>query len=483
MPNSNRYEDALVQFIKDGNGKYPAVYGLGNLYRLFFNYNGRFPENPILPADTYIRNPDGSIYLDGGNPVVSPIATDSTMDMVGKLLGTTARNIEDVIGQKFTMVQNGGEYGLWVLGERWPLEYWGRDPLVREAMAKAGFNPSNDGFDWLPFNSIQKARQERRIKEAMYAQLAKGRPVAYTWYQESFGPERGRWNGWPKYGWDWKYFIENGKPVVSDYNSLESYYNFANAGWFGKHEGLNLPIGQLTLFLRSVGGIQSLGQRNSHPWVSQGWDGGDAGGISDDDMFIGAMKTFYTAGTIGAASGYFTCDGAPFQIMSKNLPVGTQTPTQIRGAANLAKVHALFTFLEPFLRDGDLLPGNRNHPFRNLDITTPAMEFDVEGEVVPIANWWDPADWQRDNVQRTARVLARKMRNADRWLVTAWANTGNDRDVVATIDPRLGPLTLRARKAGSVYIVDLVDSKPRLRLVDEDAMNPTRNLFASQGAL
>lgn len=80
-------------------------------------------------------------------------------------------------------------------------------------------------------------------------------------------------------------------------------------------------------------------------------------------------------------------------------------------------------------------------------------------------------------------MLARKMRNADRWLVTAWANTGEDRDVKVTIDPKLGQLTLRARKAGSVYIVELEGTQVKQTLVDTDAMNPTRNLFPDQGPL
>lgn len=215
----------------------------------------------------------------------------------------------------------------------------------------------------------------------------------------------------------------------------------------------------------------SLGQRNIYPWVSQGWDGGDSGGVSDDDLFVGMMKAYYTAGAIGAVSGYFTCSGAPFEAMRTNGVVGAATPTQIRNLFLLGEVHALFSHLEPFLREGDLLPGTDKHPYQSFAQVTPAMEFTPVGEVRQTYGAFsiEPI--------RTARVIARKMKSEDKWLVTAWANTGNDRDIRLTIDPKLGELTLRARKAGSVYVLSLADNKTVIQLVDRDGMNPTAELF------
>lgn len=476
---TNYGEDKVFAELRANPGKYPAVFGQASLYGVFENINGQNPGYPVLPPETYIRDAAGNIILRGGRPIVSPIAPDSSFVIVGNYVGRNARRLERDIGQKFTFVTNGGEYGLWLPGDNNPWDIWGVDPRVNDAMLAQGLNPrSND--DWFAFLSRNKARQERIIKETMYANLQLGRPVAYSWYQESWGTERGRWAGWPWYNFQWdKYLDANRKPTVSDYASPEMYYSFHNSGWSGVQPQQGIPWDGLTLILRNAGGMRTLGQSLIFPWVSQGWDGGDSGGISDDDLFIGAMKAIYTSGAIGAAVGYYTCDGAPFQAMRVNNPVGTTVPTQVRGLINTAKVHALFTFLEPFLRNGDLLTGNGDHPFNSFDITTPAMEFNAVGEVTPPSDPSRPASWGI----RKARVLARKMRNADRWLVTAWANTGSDRDIRVTIDPALGELTLRARRAGSVYIVERDGTQVKQMLVDTDAMNPTRNLFPDQGPL
>lgn len=474
---TNYGEDKVFAELKNNPGKYPSVFGQASLYGVFENINGQNPGYPVLPPETYVRDANGKIVIRNGRPIVSPIAPDSSFVTVGNYVGRAARRLERDTGQKFTYVTNGGEYGLWFPGDNNPWDIWGVDPRVNDAMRAQGLDPrSND--DWFSFLSKNKARQERIIKETLYANLQLGRPLAYSWYGEGFGTERGRWAGWPWYNFQWdKYLDANGRPTVSDYASPEMYYAFHNTGWSGLHGQQGIPYDGLTLILRNAGGIRTMGQSLIFPWVSQGWDGGDSGGISDDDLYIGAMKAIYTSGAVGAAVGYYTCDGAPFQAMRVNNPVGTSVPTQVRGLINTAKVHALFTYLEPFLRNGDLLPGDGNHAFHSWDITTPAMEFDVAGET-KVNDPWNP-----DSKYHTARVLARKMRGADRWLVTAWANTGLDRDVRVTIDPRLGQLVLRARKAGSVYIVELVNGRVQQRLVDTDAMNPTRTLFPEQGAL
>jgi len=471
--------DRMVPFLTSNPGKYPIVYSIASIYRFYNNYDNRDPGYPVLPPETYIRDAAGNVLLDGGNPIVSPLAPDAPFRTIGATLGADMARREAVVGQRFSLVVNEGESGLWIPADRNPLDIWGRDPRVIAAMTARGLDPNNIRH-WQQLNSEAKARQERIIKESAYAALRLGRPDAYSWYQEGFGKERGRWAGWPWFNFLWNQFFDaGGKPMVSDYSSPEFYYLFANTGFFGVRTDSNQPYDMLTTTLREVGGMRTLGQQNMYPWVSQGWDGGDSRGIADDDLYIGFLKELYTAGAVGAAAGYFTCDGPIYSALRNNGAIGADTPTMVRGFINLARVHALFTYLEPFLRNGDLLVGSGDHVFNGDDITTPAMEFNAVGEVDPPVDNWRPASWS----VRKARVLARKLRDADRWLVTAWANSGEDRDIRVTIDPRLGQLALRARKAGSVYIVELVGGQVRQTLVDPDAMNPTRNLFPDQGAL
>jgi len=74
-----------------------------------------------------------------------------------------------------------------------------------------------------------------------------------------------------------------------------------------------------------------------------------------------------------------------------------------------------------------------------------------------------------------SRVVARKHRDGDAWLVTAWAASGDAREVTVEI-PDLGEVTLNARPGGSVYRAIVEDAAPSLTLVDEDALLPTAGL-------
>lgn len=459
--------DPLLLEVKSRPGTYPTLYGSASLYPIFDNDRGQRPELPRLPAEVYLRDAAGNLFRNGnGNGIVSPLASDASMRLVGEFIGTDVARVEAAVGQPIRLMTNEGEYGLWITGDNDAEQYWGRDPRVLSAYRASGMN------SWFDFISFHKARHERQIKEGAFSALARGRPL-YVAYQEGFGGERGRWAGWPWFMFRWEYFLDaNGKPTVSDYSSPELYYNFHNSGWSGLQWQQGIPWDGITQILRAAGGVKSLGQRNLYPFVSQGWDGGDSGGISDDASFVGAMKMMYAAGAIGAVSGYFTCSGPQFEAMRTNGAIGAARPTQVRGLINLAQVHALFTHLDDYLLRGELLPGDGLHPYRSFDTATPTMEFDAVGESVQTAYQFGTAP------MRTARVVARKLPAVDRWLVVAWANTGNDRDIRVTIDPRLGQLTLRARRAGSVYEISRSGGVNTIRLVDADAMNPTRGLFA-----
>ena len=66
------------------------------------------------------------------------------------------------------------------------------------------------------------------------------------------------------------------------------------------------------------------------------------------------------------------------------------------------------------------------------------------------------------------RVLARRLRGQDEWLVTAWAADGTNRTVSVSI-PDLGTVDLLARDCGSVYRA----TTDALTLLDPDGVFPT----------
>jgi hypothetical protein len=108
----------------------------------------------------------------------------------------------------------------------------------------------------------------------------------------------------------------------------------------------------------------------------------------------------------------------------------------------LSRVHALFSHYEDFLRQGYLLPGPWRHKWSK---DQPAYEFPT-GDA-------------------GARVLARKLCAADRWLITAWAAAGEEREVTVDI-PLLGQVALPACPGGSVYEAVRDQDKPKLQRVD-----------------
>jgi hypothetical protein len=456
---------SLAKEIKANPGKYPVELAVNPLIAVFRNYEGTAEGLPVLPADTWLRDADGKIFLDNGIPKVSPIAPDDTFFRVGQFVGEGAAKLEQELNHPIHMINNGGEYGLWVLSEDDPNTFYGRDPKVLRDFQESG-NPN-----WYDYNAKQKARQERILKAGIYSKLKKSNPF-YSWYQESYGAARGRWWGWEGYHFRWENYIgSDNKPVVSDYSSPEMYYSFQNSGWTGYHKEAMIPMDALTGALKNAGGTVKLGQKYMYPWVSMGWVGGDSGGISDEDTYVGMMKAYYTIGAIGGVSGDFTCAGKPFLDMYQNNPVGTAIPVQIKGFYLLSQVHALFSHLKPIVDNSVLLPGPNVHAYTSLGDITPAMEFTVDNEV-------SFADGLFGKIPvPTARVVARKTNGKDQWLITAWANTGNDRNISVMIDQKLGKLKLLARRSGSVYLAELKDGLVNLKMIDSDGMNPTRHMF------
>jgi hypothetical protein len=442
-------------------GRYQSTVMLGGVYRYYENYDGRYSDLPKLPPNTWIRDGNGNIILTGGRPIVSPIAPDETFQIIGDHIGQKISQLEKSSGQPIKLVLNGGESGLWIIGDN-PIETFGKDPVMVADYIKSGVT--------LPeYISRNKVRQEEVLKEKLFSHL-QSRPV-YSWYQEQYGTERGRWFGWKQYMFLYEHFLNSSrKTIVSDYTAPEMYYSFHNSGWSGVHSGSMVPWDALTQALNNISGAIRLGQQFTYPWVNMGWEGRPGQAISSPDRFMGMMKTYYTAGAIGSVGGYFVCSGPLWEALNYNKPIGATTPTMIQQLAIQGYAHALFSHLEEYLRNGDLLPGTNTHPYQSFTEILPAMEFPAEGQTQQV-----PGAFGLITIP-TARVLARKIRGQDRWLVTAWANVGDDRNVRVNIDSKLGTLTLRARKAGSVYVVRYVNGMTQLTLIDSNAMNPTRFL-------
>jgi len=375
-----------------------------------------------LPPETWCRDAQGKPIDAARWRVWSPEAPDAVFEKAAARAVVPLRKIlEKAPG---AIILNGGEYALSVYGHSGKI--WEQDPKVVRAKGNRS---------WFDYISQRRAHQELIISNAI--RKACPNRSLYIFYYTDGCPHRHRYAGWWRWAWDYKWM----KPV-SDLPSSSLYYLLFNSGWTGKND-------LLTQALNGVAQQIAQGEPLSYNWVNGGWTRKKLGekAFSDPAHYMGFLKCCYTAGMIGGIAGYFAYPKGGF-----GGDLGPEPPSWLTQMMVLARVHALFSHLEEFLRKGDLLPGPEKHRW-SKDL--PAYEFPT-GEA-------------------NARVVARKHRERDEWLITAWAAAGEDRDVAATI-PGLGVVRLEARGCGSVYRAVVRAGRPSLTRVDENGMHPTAGI-------
>jgi hypothetical protein len=392
------------------------------------------PPNDSVPPETWTRNAegrflngkansmDGTEWHKGMDVVYSPAAPDSVWAEAGRLRADPIRLIREKC--PIAIVLNGGEYGLGVIG--FAGKVWSQDPAILKAK---GDKP------WFDYISERKARAELLIANAV-RQAVPDRQL-YIYYTTTGGSHRNLTPDWK----DWSAGYEWMKPV-SDLASSEHYYRHFNSGWTGSQD-------LLTQALNAKGWEIANGQPLAYDWLCAGWPrakglgSGSAdllgdGGLGDIDRYTGFLKCLYASGMVGGNAGYYDLPkggfAAPFPA--------DRPPHWLLQMTAFSRVHALFSGVESFLRQGDLLPGPERHRWSK---DQPAYEFST-GE----------AD---------VRVLARKLKDKPEWLVVAWAADGKARTVKAAI-PDLGEVTLNARASGSVYRASRLDAGPVLTQLD-----------------
>jgi hypothetical protein len=330
-----------------------------------------------------------------------------------------------------SIILNGGEYALSVPTPQTQTT-WGNDPKVAKAKGTKS---------WVDYVSQAKVRQESIISAAFRNVCPKR--TLYVYFHDD-GCARGGQGGWQNYCWQYSCM----RPV-SDIASGFSYYMCDNTGFTGNTD-------MLSGVLDGVAQQIAAGAPLSYNWVNGGWEGnpwnpGEANDLCDLDLYEGFLKCWYTAGMTGGVAGYFSYPAGGF-----NGDLGPVAPHWLQQIMVLGRVHGLFTNLENFLRQGDLLPGPQKHSWNP---SVPAYEFPTG----------DP----------TARVVARKLRSSSTWLVTAWAASGNDRQVTVTV-PTLGKFTTLACRNGAVYQATLQGGKPMVARVD--TIVPTKAQIAAAAA-
>lgn len=368
-----------------------------------------------IADEAFCKDENGNVIKKG---VVSPEAPDIIFEKTGEFIVEYLNKVAEKAGKEnIKIILNGGEYGLGVYG--WGKKYWEKDPKVLKAKGERG---------WFEYISERKAHQESIIKKI----IKKNFPESLYIYYHTEAVHRNRYPGWWQWSFDYKY-IRN----VSDLPSTSIYYTEFNSGFnpYGKFGDM------LTQALNAVAQQIKFGDNLSYNWVNAGYDKRK---FADLSLYMGYLKCYYTAGMIGGIAGYFSF---PKKGGFKG-DQGEELPHWLGQMMVLSYVHALFSHLEDYLRDGFLLPGPNKHKW-STDL--PAYEFPTG----------DPY----------LRVLARKHNKKNRWLVTAWAMDGKERKCFVEI-PEIGKIEITARGCGSVYTAYFENNKVKIKQLDENIVFP-----------
>ena len=427
---SGKVADEALANPNGRNGQCLAlVAGNPQKYKLGVLLDRQFPKD--MPPEAYLRDAEGKFIPEKSNPKsLSPEMPEDCLRQAGQL---SAEGLAKLHARcPIAIIQNGGEYGLNVLG--FIQKCWEKDPKVVAAKGD---------LSWYKYISRQKAREQKAVADAVRA--ATPDRLLYVFY--TCGGDTHRHGTLETFHDDWAWDYSDMR-ACADIATNEYYYHDFNSGWLGKDDMLTQALGAKGYELR-------FGVKNTYDYLCPGykqddkapappvWDANqpidnNAKAFGDLRLYEAFLKCLYTGGMIGGVAGYFSYPKGGFDAaFSPDKP-----PQYLAQMVILGRVHALFSHQEAFLRQGDLLPG----PSKHAKVTDqPAYEF--------------PAG------DANTRVLARKLKDKPQWLITAWAADGKDREVKVTIS-ELGEVPLQARMCGSVYEATLEGAKPVLKQVD-----------------
>lgn len=459
----NTIDDAKLANPVTSLGKYLKV-GLDDpdTYPLTI-YLDRDSEPSSFPEGTFFKDRFGNILGSGTCITCSSWSTDPPESYLRQKLGKEVNGLVKLVTEtkaRIAVIEDAAERGLTISG--YVGGYVSADP---NTAASRGDQVSDD------YVSQKKAY----IQSVLSQVLRSVTPEHQTFvYYTSGARDNFRTSFWRNSGPAWQYNYMN---QVADLPTNEMYYRLGNDGWIpasgDPHQwpatGVTIPYDALTQQLNGKVWEIANGQPLSFLYV--------AGGINTKNQetdtnhtYTGFLKMLYAAGMIGADEFYY--DSGP-ATLGANLggylgPIDPNNPPPwTRQIMALGQVHGLFSYLEPIIRNGDLLSGYNNYNYLS-------KQNQKSYEFVPTQGNGSTNPATQD------RVIARKLRSQDKWIVAAWAADGIDNPINVTIkddefNTNFTLNNINARAAGSVYLVTLESGSPVATLIDTDPLKPSLN--------
>ncbi|MER8842435.1 hypothetical protein NKH86_27665 [Mesorhizobium sp. M0913] len=396
--------------------------------RLAIEEPDKFKLSIILPRDMpELTTSNGWLKDAAGrtirpkSPVWNPAADNKSL--LG-LIKMRTEPIEPLLRKvKPFIILNGGEYGIGPIGSSKKL--WERDPRIIAARGE---------LSWYEYISKMKAKEQIAIRHAVQ-KLAPN--SIYVYYTNGGGTHNDRYRGWQN--WTFSYPEMRG---AGSFPSDEYYFAHFNDGFIRDARRKSGGKGDmLTQALNAKGAEIAAGDLYSYDWVSGGWSARSSGGgtdgpagrpstgdnakVADPRVYGGFLKCLYLAGTMGANSGYYSY---PLGGFGRKFPKD-HPPPWLQQLVTVSRVHALFSYLEPFTRNSTLLPGTRKHEWGRY----PAYELETS----------DP----------NVRALARQFKDKSMYLLVVWAPTSPGGTNVSVSLSGLTTLNLVGDSEGRIYLV------------------------------
>ncbi len=415
---SSSYSKAL-QLAKSDPDRYPLDVMLNT--QNYFRSEKHVVSREKTP-EAYLRDSTGAFLGKTG----SPETPDSVWD---KVVADLTSPLKRLGGEKvnFNVIQHWAEWFIPVWG--WGGDKLKQDPRVTAAMQAIDTTELHDHphyGKWNLYLHKRRASYEGRLADTVKA-IAPNRN-SYNWYGLCGGTHYGRYGGYDN--WDSFQFGVGGAENINDYPGA-SLYRPDNGGILNSGGTDNNVNDLLSRALAAKGVEIAHGKPLNQSWV---WVSEEK--FSVFDRYIGYVKCLYTLGMVGCIN-FLMPDGArdgTNYSYTDNEPFDpANPPTWLRQIEAFSRVHALFTHLDDFIHEGELVEGPHRHiywaqhKYWGDHRPNPGYVLDNPYEVMRDAGggFGDPRPGK-------VRILARRKPDGE-LLVCAWAADDTTREVEVTL--------------------------------------------------